>query len=75
VSKAFSSQSLKDKDQKNVTGVNQRQKVQMINNRAESAKSNAYGAGQMLNNNINMSSAQPGEDGMLTGEASQMDAH
>lgn len=46
----------------------------MINNRAESAKSNAYGINQ---NNINMSSAQPGEDGLLTGDANsaQMDAH
>ena len=48
----------------------------MINNRAESAKSNAYGASAIINQNINMSSAQPGEDGLLTQDAAsaQMEA-
>lgn len=38
----------------------------MINHRAESAKSNPYGNNVVMPQNINMSSAQPGEDGLLT---------
>jgi serine/threonine protein kinase len=46
VSKAFSSQSLKDKDQQHGAGNagDNRSHVKMIGNRAESAKSNAYAA-------------------------------
>ena len=75
VSKAFSQQSLKDKDQQNGAGAADRSKVKMINNRTESAKSNAYGTNQNIHQNINMSSAQPGEDGLLTnGGSAQSEA-
>ena len=47
----------------------------MVNNRTESAKSNAYGTNQNIHQNINMSSAQPGEEGLLThGESAQSEA-
>lgn len=49
VSKAFSQQSLKDKDQQNGAGAADRSQVKMINNRAESAKSNAYGVNPIMN--------------------------
>ena len=43
--------------------------IQVIKNRGESAKSGRAAPGNQMVNQLNMSSAQPGDDGLLTQDA------